>query len=572
MSPVLDGAPTSPTTTKSTQMGSRLRDLWSRRWVQDILILFLYLGISAALMAPKVAGQPNGRVLSSVGSEASIFVWSLRWWPYALGHGLNPLFTHVAWAPFGLNLSWVTTTPLLGILAAPLTLTIGPIATFNLLTLVAPGLSAWTAYLLCRRITGNCAASVAGGYFFGYSAYLMSEVQRGHLNMDTLFLIPVAAYLVLRSVDGSLRPRRFVPLLALTLVAEFGVFAEFAATMTVVGALVGAFAWLTMRDLRPALRRTAGWVALAYGVAAVVLSPYLYAMVAYPEALKPAGFTGVALGLLRARNLLFYFVPSTNTLVGHGVGEAFRFGVNPFYFGVPLLVILIWHWIARRDSRVVRAAMFACLVSVVLAMGPSMEVGSRTVPLPWRAAAALPLLDKARAGRIILFAFLAAAVCVAMWMSERRWRPARWGLVVLAAIAILPNVTGSFHAKRVQIPTLFTSRAQVGHLAPGEIVLVIDPVNGRQMYWQAQAGMSFRLAGWYSGFYPANDPDRNIVLDIESGNLEAVGRSRLISFLSDRGVGAIIVGHAPTGTTEILRRWLQVSPRRVGGLTIFQLS
>src|SRR5437588_2246603 len=78
-------------------------------------------------------------------------VWYLRWTAWAIAHGHNPFFSYYMNAPHGVNLAINTSFPLLGILAAPLTQLIGPIATYNLLLRLALGLSAAAMYWLLRR-------------------------------------------------------------------------------------------------------------------------------------------------------------------------------------------------------------------------------------------------------------------------------------------------------------------------------------------------------------------------------------------------------------------------------------
>ncbi len=43
--------------------------------------------------------------------DANFYIWAISWWPYAITHGLNPLFSHQIMAPGGVNLAWATTTP-----------------------------------------------------------------------------------------------------------------------------------------------------------------------------------------------------------------------------------------------------------------------------------------------------------------------------------------------------------------------------------------------------------------------------------------------------------------------------
>src|SRR5579871_1687569 len=65
-------------------------------------------------------------------TDPSLYMWSVAWWPYVFQHHVHPFFTKLIWAPNGINLAWVTCMPLLGVLAAPFTTTLGPLATCNL--------------------------------------------------------------------------------------------------------------------------------------------------------------------------------------------------------------------------------------------------------------------------------------------------------------------------------------------------------------------------------------------------------------------------------------------------------
>src|SRR6476620_1440787 len=89
-------------------------------------------------------------------------------------------------------------------------------------------------------------------------------------------LLPVLAYLVVRHVDGSLGTRRFVVLGAAALVIQFLTSNELFANATVFGVIGWAAGYGRVPELRGALRGTANAAALAYGIAVVVLAPYLY--------------------------------------------------------------------------------------------------------------------------------------------------------------------------------------------------------------------------------------------------------------------------------------------------------
>src|SRR5262249_40104779 len=159
--------------------------------------------------------------LAQKSQDPNFYVWSLHWWPYAIGHGLNPLYSNQIMAPAGHSLAWVTTVPPLALLASPLTLWAGPVVSFNLLAAVALPVSGWAASFLCRRLTGKVWAGLAGGAVFGFSAYEMSHSALGQLNLTYSLLLPILAYLVVVWWEGSISDRTFVILAAVTITVQF---------------------------------------------------------------------------------------------------------------------------------------------------------------------------------------------------------------------------------------------------------------------------------------------------------------------------------------------------------------
>ena len=121
-------------------------------------------------------------------------------------HGHNPFVTHVLWAPHGSNLAWTTSIPGLALLLAPVTLAAGAVAAYNTAAILLPALAAWTAFLLCRHLTRSFWASLAGGYLFGFSSYLLAQ-ELGHLHMTSVFLVPLAALVAAALPRGRARRR-----------------------------------------------------------------------------------------------------------------------------------------------------------------------------------------------------------------------------------------------------------------------------------------------------------------------------------------------------------------------------
>jgi hypothetical protein len=264
---------------------------------QQLLAFVLYAGLSLAFLGPWILGRMSSWLLAAQPQDGSIFVWMLRWWPYAVGHQIDPLFTTAAWAPAGISLAWVTSVPALALVMAPITGAFGPFVAFNVIQLAAPALASWTGYLLCRRITGSFAAAVMGGLLFGFSPFLISEVGQGHPNLDLAWLIPLCGYLVVRLVEGSIRLGWFVPLLGLLLAVQLYLGSELFVTMTLIGGLFGLIGLaLSGPARRTRLWRAVGPVAGAYGVALALGSPLLYVAFTRPRPYKPVVFAGIGHG------------------------------------------------------------------------------------------------------------------------------------------------------------------------------------------------------------------------------------------------------------------------------------
>src|SRR4029077_5320514 len=125
--------------------------------------------------------------------------------------------SQLVWFPTGYSMTWTTSIPTLALFGLPITLFSNAVVAYNVLALLAPAISAWTAFLLCRRITRDHSASFVGGLLFGFSSYEVGQML-GHLNLTFIFLIPTIVYLVIERLDGTVSRRRFIGGLVLCLV------------------------------------------------------------------------------------------------------------------------------------------------------------------------------------------------------------------------------------------------------------------------------------------------------------------------------------------------------------------
>jgi len=307
------------------------------------------LGLTCLLAFAALCALVGGSVLvhpgrASVGvspsSDYQVMTWSLRWWPWAIAHGTNPLHTGLFWPPLGFSTLWMTTIPVLSLVALPLTLAAGPLVAYNVLMLAAVPLAAGGAYLLCRELTGRLLPSVLGGLLFGLSPYMLGHMLSDHLDLVFVFPLPLLALLVVRRVRGKTSERRFVAGFAVLLLVLLGVSFELFLDLAVLVAIGSVIAYAGAGQDRRRAGRTIGLVLLAYVVCLPVLAAV--AGVAFTAAHAPLRYapSGFAIDLVNV------VLPTPTVLAGRShwlrrISEHFvsNIGERDGYLGLPLLLV-----------------------------------------------------------------------------------------------------------------------------------------------------------------------------------------------------------------------------------------
>jgi hypothetical protein len=428
-------------------------------------------------------------------------------------------------------------------------------------------------YLLCRHLTTRFWPSVVAGYIFGFSPYEMGHL-RGHLNLILIFLIPLAVYLVLLRLDRILKPWAFVLLLAAVLVMQFLFSNEIFATLTVFGAVALGFGYLLLpANLKPGLRSTSGLILCAYGIAAVAVSPYLYAAAA--RGIPRIPFNDP---VVYSSDVLNFFIPTPLTLVG---GPALAALTSAFsgnaaeagaYLGLPLLLVVALF--ARSSWRQPGGKLLCCTLGAIAlaSLGPTLHVGGpRGVPLPWALALHLPVLNSALPGRFPVYAFLVVAIIVAIWLSASEVAASKkWALVSLGAIFLLPNLWYPGWAAPTATPAFIADKLYRAHLHEGDTVLVIPyGANGNAMLWQAEGGMYFRMAEGTTGSLPRDFFRWPINYTFYSGRLIPGYAAQLKAYLAAHAIRAIVVVDGTPGPWSQLFGTLGTDPVRTGGVALY---
>jgi hypothetical protein len=509
----------------------------------------LYLALSLLIFGRAVIGHP-ATVYIGRGPDPQLYIWFMAWWAHAISHRLNPFLTSVIWAPSGVNLAWTANMPLAAWLVYPVTRGFGPMVSYNLLCLLSPALAGWSAFALCRYVVRRWWPAAFGGLLFAFSPYVLSRML-GNMDLTLVCPIPLAVYVTLRRIDGNLSARGLVAALAMLIAAQFLLFAELVASATLFGAIAIALAApaMTPRKRRD-LYATAAQIAVAYAAAAIIVSPYLYYMFAFPtapgEIFSPWHF---------AIDLASFVIPTTVNQLGRApfllpLAHQFRaeLAETGAYLGLPMLAIVMLfareHWHAPGGRFLLHLLVVIC----VLAMGPRLEIAGRIVMgLPGSALARLPLLNKALPARFMMYAYLALAVMVATWLGGKGPHNARrWALSLTIVPFMLPNLSASYWATPAAIPAFFTTGLYRQYLTPGETVIVLPyGILGEGMLWQAATDMYFRMAEGYVTFAPPV-PQEHSRWPIIAGlyQLEGVPAAgdQLKAYLANHGVEAVIAG------------------------------
>ncbi len=559
------------------------RRVIDRPGVQTLAALLLYLITSLLFFGIPVLrdikhsyvglGRPG---LGTGFTDPSVYIWSLLWWPHALTHGMNPLFTHLVWAPGGVHLGWTTTVPAASILAWPVTAWLGPVASYNVWMLLAPALAGWTAFLLCRHVTGSFWPSVVGGYLFGFSSYELAQMT-AHMNLSLIFPVPLAVLLVILRMEGRLKPLQFVLLFAATVALQFSFSTEILFTLTMFGGLVGILALALIPRVRAALMRTAGWTALSYGAAAVVLAPFVLALAG------GSGFVPSTWPSRYSTDLLNLVVPTRISLLAPsaagGIASRFAAGLSEegAYLG-PLLIVVVLFTIGAIRTRAGQLLLGTLGLIVLASLGPSLLVaGTERIPMPWALTAKLPVVRMALPARFMLYAWLVVGVLAAVWLAAPSRRAfARWGkwaLAVLCLLALLPNLTLPLWDARTDTPVFFSTDLHRRFLEPGRNTLVIPfASNGFSMLWQAEADMSFPMTGGYIACaIPRDYRHWAIVASFLSKRRVPRYDIQLQAFLGHFDVANVVVDPRAEGPWRRVFGKIPVRPAEVGGVLYYRV-
>jgi len=504
----------------------------AKRWIPAAVALVVYLALAVfAYSHTSLFG--SARLPQYAGGDQVQEVWFLAWPVYAITHGHNPFFTTWMNYPPGVNLADNTSMPLLGVLGLPITLTLGPVAAYNLLLVAAFTSSAFAMCLVLRRWVHWWPAAFAGGLLYGFSPFMIGE-GNGHLFL-TFAPLPPLILLVLDEivVRQQRRPVRMGLLLGTLAAAEYYISPEvFAMTAVISGVGVALLAITHPRSIR-AHRGYVIRALVAGGVLCAAAIAYPIWMVLFgPQHVVGPPHSLASLAVLPG-DLLGGIVPTLSQHLGpanlKAIGDRFTGGdvtENGMYLGIPLICVVAGLTFAFRKVRVLVFASAMVVCAYILALGPRLTIDSHItgIRMPFTILRHLPFVQDILAVRFSLFIQLFAAMALAigldrLWWKTHTWRQRargalfrhRWPWIaatsVIAAVALLPLVPQLpyFGAPTAIAP--FAVGSGPGQIPADSVVLYYPypAVSATQgMLLQATDSMGFKIVGGY-GFVPLPD-------------------------------------------------------------------
>ncbi|HYO89262.1 MAG TPA: hypothetical protein VER79_11475 [Candidatus Limnocylindrales bacterium] len=317
-------------------------------------------------------------------------LWLFRWVATALQQGTDPWFAPHIYAPYGYPIVYGEVTPIHSFLLAPLTLGLGEIVTYNLITVLSTVMTGWGVFALTDRWLAGLAepddsrlrflAAFFAATAFTFATYRLAKMQQGHLNLFVTQWLVMGLYFWDRwLVHTRLRDAALVGL-------AFGLAALstwYLGVMLGIGLLVYALAYGEplgrMRE-----RRVIAGLMLAALIAAIMIVPFLlpYADIeSVPE--------------IPIEEVSFWSVSPTDYVLPNPLHPLWgRYTAPlawPFPFTLPPefavsigFVTAFFAFVGARRAKGPRwrALKWVVLVAFVLSLGPYLHISRLPLPIP----------------------------------------------------------------------------------------------------------------------------------------------------------------------------------------------
>lgn len=522
----------------------------------SLAFLALYSTIMLALMSPlATTGIRSSTVMPE--SDPAQPIWALGYvahW-HNWFHLGGPLFTDAIYFPHGLNVLANTTSFGLAILFLPVTLLLGPMASFNVIMFAGPVVSGAAMMWALRRHVDSSVFRGLAGLVWGFSPFTMEAFYWGWPNFVVLVAPPLMLWFFTELLHNTFSPRKLGLVLGVALSLQITVGAEVAALCLVgcIGTIVIAgTGYLVARRQWPGqlswerLRKVTLWSGVGFA----------------PLGLPVVGFATQGPAHLASWVWHDAFIKSPHSwgaLVSEPVVKAqwdpFWFPVVPshFFFGWPAVVGIAVAIVVIRHS-LVRVMGVLALLGLWFMRGEAALLNP--LSLLWH----LPVVRNIFSSRFIIFTWFAAAVILAVglqeltkFLADRHLALRTRGVVVavlLVTLLVQPIhaivATGTWDVQSSRRDAGLTEYAHRG--TEPRVVMTYPAVkSSASMIQQATEGLTLKLVGGWgpqTGFSRSDDAAASYLIKAQHWLLPLPQRRNIAAvndFIARRHVDAIII-------------------------------
>jgi hypothetical protein len=506
-----------------------------------MLVFGLFAALACGLTYPLVRfDQP---VLPNV-DDAYFNVWRLAWVAHQVGRDPLSLFDTNVFFPEQNTLAYSDAMLALGLMAAPaINLGMHPVIAHNLLLVAAFATSAWSAFLLCRHLTGSTSASLIGGLIFGFAPYRFAHI--GHLEL--LWTAPMPLALLILHVDSD-HPARKGLLLGAVLALQAYCSLYYAAFLAI---FIGAWTLLALALVSAPERRRLARCLVVGGITALLLTaPYGYV---YYNAHRE-------LGARRVEEVRRYSARPTDYLQANSENKTYRPGPaevpeeRSLFPGITAVALGLYALVARRDRL---AAMYGVLVA--LAFDLSLGLNGLAYPI---VASVVPFLHSLRAparfaALVLVSLSVLAAFGVHALVSPLSPRARNAVVMALAAVCLIEYWSAPLGTRA---PALTRPAVYQWLRSHNDSIVVELPMPTPGTLWLYETTYQYmsifhwsRLVNGYSGYAP-----RSYIRTLQ--RMEDFPSERAIARLQELGVHYVIVherGYQPLEFVALVEAMMQ---------------
>jgi hypothetical protein len=545
----------------------------------NYFVLVGYLVLAAVFLGIGI----NFKFLSQspMSGDPAFYMWSMKWIPYALTHGLNPFITNQVWGDIPYNLTTTSFVPALSLLLWPITSIFGVIFSYNFANILGLSLGSFGVYLLGLQWVDR-KSSLVGSLVFFFSPYVWGQLI-AHLNLSFVVAIPFLVLFFVLRMNGKLTRLKFILFSTLMLLIQFGisieVFATFVFIATISFAIVFLFA-IHNRNILKILIRTAIEQIVSMVLSMIILIPYL--LLFFHD--MPTGTFNPA--SMYSADIINFFIPTViNLLFGkHFVPISSQFTGNSSeqgtYLGIFLIVLaaglFVRHAFYKKteNSGKIIVLLILFLVTVVFSLGPALHIlqfNKQTILLPWNIIDRLPLIKNALPVRFSLYTDIIAALLIMFWFYETQKKIPVYIFTFLIILSLIPNPK-VVYPPNVSIPTFFKNQEYKKAINKGDTVLIIPTYDqgGIPAFYQAISNFHFKIAEEMAGL-PPEQIKQNPVTRLSDQNVSKSNFANYLKTLKIRNI--IAVGEVSNFNSALLNSvGLNEATKYAGNVTVYTVD